>query len=43
MPLTHDFEETIRARAQSDPDFRQALLCEAVECVINGDWHGSPP
>ena len=26
MPLTHDFKETIRARAQRDPDFRQALL-----------------
>ncbi|MGA2267897.1 MAG: transcriptional regulator [Bryobacteraceae bacterium] len=37
MPLTHDFKETIRTRAQRDPDFRQALLCEAVECVINGD------
>jgi DNA-binding phage protein len=37
MPLTHDFKETMRARAQIDPDFRQALLCEAVECVINGD------
>lgn len=37
MPLTHDFKETIRARAQRDPEFRQALLREAVECVINGD------
>jgi DNA-binding phage protein len=37
MPLTHDFKETIRARAQRDPKFRQALLTEAVECVINGD------
>ena len=37
MPLTHDFKETIRARVQRDPDFRQALLREAVECVINGD------
>ena len=37
MPLTHDFKETIRARAQRDPNFRQALLREAVECVINGD------
>jgi hypothetical protein len=37
MPLTHDFKETIRARAQNDPHFRQALLREAVECVINGD------
>src|SRR5450432_1161340 len=37
MPLTHDFKETIRARAQRDTDFRQALLREAVESVINGD------
>jgi hypothetical protein len=37
MPLTHDFKETIRARAQADRDFRQALLREAVECLINGD------
>jgi hypothetical protein len=37
MPLTHDFKETIRARAQSDPDFRKALLREAVECAINAD------
>lgn len=37
MPLTHDFKETIRARAQRDPVFRRALLCEAVECVVNGD------
>jgi DNA-binding phage protein len=37
MPLTHDFKQTVRARAQRDPDFRQALLREAVECIINGD------
>ncbi|HEV3334248.1 MAG TPA: transcriptional regulator [Bryobacteraceae bacterium] len=37
MPLTHDFKETIRARAQSDPEFRHALLREAVERIINGD------
>jgi len=37
VPLTHDFKETIRARAQRDRNFRQALLREAVECVINGD------
>ncbi len=37
MPLTRDFKETIRARAQRDPKFRQALLREAIECVINGD------
>ncbi len=37
MPLTHDFKENIRARAERDVDFRQALLREAVECVISGD------
>lgn len=37
MPLTHDFKETIRARAQNDTNFRLALLREAVECLINGD------
>ena len=37
MPLTHDVKETIRARVQRDPEFRQALLREAVECAINGD------
>lgn len=37
MPLTHDFKETIRARAQTQPKFRQALLREAIECIINGD------
>jgi len=37
MPLTHDFKETIRARAQRDPRFRQALLRKAVECILNGE------
>ena len=37
MPLTHDFKESVRARAQRDLGFRRALLREAVECVINGD------
>lgn len=37
MPLTHDFKETIRARAQREPKFRHALLREAVECYLNGD------
>jgi len=37
VPLTHDFKETIRARARRDSQFRQALLREAVECIINGD------
>ena len=37
MPLTHDFKKTVRARAQRDPKFRQSLLREAVECILNGD------
>ena len=37
MALTHDFKDTIRARAQRDTDFRQALLVEAVEWILNGD------
>jgi DNA-binding phage protein len=37
MPLTHDFKETIRARAQREAKFRQALLREAVESYLNGD------
>lgn len=37
MPLTHDLKTTIQDRAQSDPDFRQALLREAVECILNGE------
>ena len=37
MPLAHDFKETIRARAQREPKFRQALLREAVESYLTGD------
>ena len=37
MPLTHDFKETIRARAQREPKFRQALLREAVGSYLTGD------
>ena len=37
MALTRSFKETIRDRAQSDPDFRIALLKEAVEQLLDGD------
>ena len=37
MPLTNDFKETIREQAQTDAAFRQSLLLEAVECLLNGD------
>ncbi|MEM7072862.1 MAG: transcriptional regulator [Pseudomonadota bacterium] len=37
MPLTHDFRETVKARADREPAFRQALLQEAVELLLEGD------
>ena len=37
MPLTRDFKTTIRARVQSDPAFRDALLQQAVETLLSGD------
>ena len=37
MPLTRDFKETIKARADSDPAFRAALLTEAVQALLSGD------
>lgn len=37
MALTRDFTETIRARAQREPAFRQELLREAIECLLAGD------
>jgi hypothetical protein len=38
MALTRDFKETILARVQRDPAFRRALLREALESMIAGDW-----
>lgn len=37
MPLTKDFRETIRDRAQAEPAFRKALLREAIELMLSGD------
>ena len=37
MPLTRDFKETVHARAQRDPTFRDGLLKEGVECLFAGD------
>ncbi len=37
MALTRDFKETVQARARSDPDFREGLLKEGVECLLAGD------
>jgi DNA-binding phage protein len=37
MPLTRDFKETIRDRAQRDPRFRKELLREALEAMLSGE------
>jgi len=37
MTLTRDFKETILARAQRDPRFRQALFTEAIDAYLAGD------
>jgi len=37
MALTRDFKETVKARAERDTAFREALLTEAVEQLIAGE------
>ena len=37
MPLTRDFKETIQARIDRDPAFREELLREGVELLLAGD------
>lgn len=37
MALTRSFKDTVRARAQLDPEFRDALLLEAVNEIVSGD------
>ena len=37
MALTRNFKETIQARVERDPAFREALLKEGVECLLSGD------
>ena len=37
MALTREFKETIKARVERDPEFRKALLVEAVEQLLEGD------
>ena len=37
MPLTRDFKETVKARAEQDGAFRRALLTEALDCFLAGD------
>jgi hypothetical protein len=37
MPLTRDFKQTIRDRAQHDPKFRKELLGMGLEAMLSGD------
>jgi hypothetical protein len=37
MALTRDFRETVAARAQRDPRFREALFTEAINSYLAGD------
>ena len=37
MALTRDFRETILARARRDPEFRDGLLTEGIQCLLEGE------
>ena len=37
MPLTRSFRETVQARARRDVKFRQALLTEAMQALLDGN------
>lgn len=37
MPLTRSFNQTMQRRVQTDLEFRDALLTEGVESLLNGE------
>ena len=37
MPLTRNFRDTVHARAERDPAFREALFCEAMQALLQGE------
>jgi len=37
MALTRSFKETVKARVERDPDFREALLAEGMDALLAGD------
>ena len=37
MTLTREFRDTIQARMECDPAFREELLKEGVECLLSSD------
>jgi len=36
MPLTRNFRDTVRARAEREPAFRRAVFREAVQALLQG-------
>ena len=40
MPLTEDFRDIVRARAEREPAFRRALFQEAAQALLQGDAAG---
>jgi hypothetical protein len=37
LALTRDFKDTVKARAEPDPEFRVALLEETLDAFLNAD------
>ncbi len=37
MPLKRSLRQTVQARARRDPEFRQALLKEAMQELLDGN------
>ncbi len=37
MVTTRKFSDTVKADLQQNPEFRRALLSEAVACMVSGD------
>jgi hypothetical protein len=37
MPLTRDFKLTVKARAERNPELREALLTEAIALLLSGE------
>jgi DNA-binding phage protein len=37
MTLTRSFKETVKARVATDPEFKQALLTEGLNALLEGD------
>lgn len=37
MAITRSFKETVQARALRDTEFREGMLRESIECMLEGD------